>query len=70
MALDLLEKMYDALRTPLGIILSTEDPERLRQKLYTLKKERPELSRLSFIISPTNPGRELWILARPGNETE
>lgn len=62
--LDLLERLYDALRTPLGIVLETEDPERLRQKLYALRKDRPELHRVSFVISPTNP-RELWLLVRP-----
>lgn len=65
-ALDLLEKLYDALRAPIGIVVETEDPERLRQKLYALRKERqdadPQLRVLSFMISPTNPGSELWIL--------
>jgi hypothetical protein len=64
--LDLLEKLYDALREPLGIVVETEDPERLRQRLYALRKARidddPQLRVLSFLISPTNPGSELWIV--------
>lgn len=72
-ALDLLEKLYDALRSPLGTVIETEDPERLRAKLYALRRERqdtdPQLRVLSFIISPTNPGSELWIVkAKQPNE--
>jgi hypothetical protein len=63
--LDLLEKLYDALRAPIGIIVSTEDPERLRQRAYALRRERPELRPLAFIISPTNPTSELWIMHPP-----
>lgn len=66
MSLDLLEKLYEALRSPIGIVVSTEDPERLRQKLYALRRERqdedPNLRVLSFLISPTSPGNELWIV--------
>lgn len=66
MTLDLLEKLYDALRAPLGIVVETNDPERLRAKLYALRRERqdsdPQLRCLSFVISPTNPGSELWII--------
>jgi len=68
--LDLLEKLYDALRAPLGIVLSTEDPERLRQRLYSLRRSRqdadPQLRTLSFIISVTNPATGLWVVkAKP-----
>jgi hypothetical protein len=72
--LDLLEKLYEALREPLGIVVETEDPERLRQRLYALRKERqaedPQLRILSFIISKTNPQSELWIIKAKANETE
>lgn len=70
--LDLLERMYDALRTPLGIVVETEDPERLRQRLYALRKERqdsdPQLRDLAFLPSRTNPG-ELWILRQKRSTT-
>lgn len=72
--LDLLERMYEALRSPLGIVIATEDPERLRQKLYALRKERqerdPQLADLSFLPSRTNPQGELWILKRRSTSSE
>ncbi len=58
----LIELLYAALHSPLGIVVSTTSPERLRQKLYPLRKEDPALLPLSFIISPFNPGGELWIV--------
>lgn len=71
---ELLEHLYDALRSPLGVVLDTEDPERLRQRFYALRRERqesdPNLRTLAFVISPTNP-TQLWILRRSAsNETD
>lgn len=64
--LDLLERLYDALRTPLGVKVETEDTERLRAKLYALRREHmEEFGRLSFVLSPTAPKTELWILKKP-----
>ena len=59
--LELTELLYDALRSPFGLIVETEDAERLRQKLYPLRKESADLSPLAFVISPMN-GMDLWIL--------
>ena len=68
-SLNHLECLYDALNSEAGIIVLTEDPERLRQKLYVLRKERiGELGCLSFLISPTNPQSELWILRKPDGQ--
>lgn len=64
--LDLTELLYDALRTPLGIVIQTEDPERLRQRLYPIRKGHEDFSQLSFVISPIN-GLDLWIVNK-GNE--
>lgn len=61
----LLELLYSALHSPYGIIVASRDPEKLRQKLYPIRKERPELTSLSFIISPLNPGEDLWIVKVP-----
>ncbi len=60
--LDLLERMYEALRSPFGVVVKTEDPERLRQKLYALRREHTDLLILSFVISPINPSTDLWII--------
>lgn len=58
----LLELLYAALHSTYGIIVSSRDPEKLRQKLYPLRKEDPSLLPLSFIISPLNPREDLWIV--------
>lgn len=59
--LELTELLYDALRTPLGTVIQTEDPERLRQQLYPIRKENEDFTQLSFVISPIN-GLDLWIV--------
>ena len=59
--LELTELLYDALRTPLGTVIQTEDPERLRQRLYAIRREYAEFTQLSFVISPIN-GADLWIV--------
>ena len=58
----LLELLYDALRAEHGIVVETNDPERLRMKLYAARKEDPQLRVLAFVISPTEPQSHLWIL--------
>jgi hypothetical protein len=60
--LNLLELLYEAYRSEIGIIVQTNDPERLRQKLYAERKKDPDLSCLSFRISPTSPDTELLIV--------
>lgn len=63
----LVSLLYRALTTPLGIAVESSDPDRLRQKLYPLRKEDPSFACLSFVLSPMNPS-ELWILKRPTDE--
>jgi len=65
----LISLLYEALDTPLGLVVETPDPERLRQKLYPLRKQDPLFEPLSFILSPLNP-TNLWILKRPPNGEE
>lgn len=66
--LELAELLYDALRTPLGTVIQTEDAERLRQKLYAVRRENQDFAPLSFVISPIN-GLDLWIVNK-GHEHE
>ena len=66
--MDYLHLLFRALETPLGIIVATNDPESLRQRLYAEKRKSPspeQFDRLSFIISPDNPTSELWIIRTP-----
>jgi hypothetical protein len=62
--LELTELLYEALRTPNGTVIQTEDAERLRQKLYAIRKESEDFAALSFVISPIN-GMDLWIVRKP-----
>jgi hypothetical protein len=64
MQLELAELLYRALGSELGVVVETNDPERLRQRLYALRKEIPEGSQLAFLISPLNP-QDLWIIKQP-----
>lgn len=57
------EFLYEALRAEHGIRIVTSDPERLRQKLYRLRKQDPDLACLSLTISPIAEN-ELWIVKK------
>lgn len=61
----MLHYLYQALSSPLGIVLTSDDPERLRAKLYALKREAsdPALDALQFSISPTD-STQLWIVRK------
>jgi len=58
---DLIEHLYRAAATPLGIIVECDDVLKLRTKLYALRAGKPEFENLAFIPSPINP-RELFIV--------
>ena len=58
----LLELLYSAKHSPFGIVVETDNAERLRQKLYAVRREyEDEFQHLSFVISPVN-GSDLWVL--------
>ena len=61
MSLEHTELLYNALSAELGIVVETDNVERLRRKLYRIRSECEDFTRLSFIISPLN-GRDLWIV--------
>ena len=56
--------LLQALATEHGIVVRTPDPLRLRQKLYSVRKEDVAYIGLSFVLSPTSPNDELWIVKR------
>lgn len=60
----LLELLYTALQSPLGIVVETSDPELCKAKLYTLRKQDPELACLSFLTSPVDPAGSFWIVKK------
>lgn len=61
---------YEALGTPLGIVILTNDPERFRQKMYAIRRDSGDksLDELSVVISPSNPGSHVWLVKRKSNE--
>jgi len=64
-----LELLYTALASEAGIVVHSDDPQRLRQKLYSVRRAAldPSLDILSFVESPTEPTEQLWIVKRPAN---
>lgn len=60
----LIELLYAAYHSELGICVETNDAERLRQKLYPMRKENPDFEPLAFVISPLN-AMDLWIVKQP-----
>lgn len=58
-----LNLLYEALGSPLGVVVQCDNAEKVRQKLYALRKEQndPDLECLSFVQSPSNP-QQLWIV--------
>jgi hypothetical protein len=65
----LLDLLYRALHAEYGIVVTTNSIDRLRQKLYAVRRESgdEDLSLLSLVVSPTNPETELFILRRPND---
>lgn len=62
--------LYDALGSDFGIILRSDDPIKLRERLYPLRKSDPSFADLSFVLSPTSPETDLWIIRRVRHEEE
>lgn len=61
-ALPLSHWLYLALNSEFGIVVETDDPERLRQKLYVERKKDPDLSCISITISRTQPETQLLLV--------
>jgi hypothetical protein len=66
---DFAEILYAAFHSEFGVVVETNDPERLRQKLYPLRKENPDFDCLAFVISPLNP-TDLWIIKQGDKNAE
>lgn len=66
----MLEHWYQALRSPAGVCLRTDDFEATRQKLYKARREvlDPDLDGLSIVQSPTD-SNELWIVKKTHDPT-
>lgn len=60
---------YEALGSSLGVVIETDNPEKLRAKLYRLREQAndPMLADISVVISPTVPARHVWLVKRQAN---
>lgn len=59
----MLTLLYEALTSPLGIVISTPEPERTRMQLYAERKARadPALDCISICLPPFSTS-ELWLV--------
>jgi len=60
-----IELLYQALASAYGIVVWSDNPDKLRQRLYVTRRDigDPDMDCLSFLASPTNP-EHLWIVKR------
>lgn len=58
----LIDFLYKALNSEFGVIVRTDNPERLRQKLYAERKKDPDLACISINISRTQPESEILLV--------
>lgn len=68
--LPVIELLYAALNSDLGVIVETSNPQLLRQKLYQVRGDDPALLVLSIVASRTNPENHLWIVRGPDGKRE
>lgn len=66
----MIELLYQALASPHGVVVSTSDADRVRQRLYKLIRESADLSLrdLAILSSPTNPS-DLWLVRKQTDAT-
>ena len=66
----LIDLLYKALRAEVGIIVDSNDPPKLRQRLYVVRRESgdEDLNTLSFLISRTYPESQLLIVRKDAGQ--
>jgi len=64
----LLDLLYRAYHSERGIVVETSNVEQLRQKLYRIRKDIPELKTLTLSPYPTSPGTHLAIIKATPDE--
>lgn len=66
----LLDLLYQALNSRLGLVVETNNPVLLKGKLYNLMRQDPALSCLSLLTSRTHPDTQIIILRKPDEAAE
>jgi hypothetical protein len=63
---EFLGHMLHAISVPYGVVLRSNDPNRLRNALYSIRAEAlpetPALAGLAFRLNPLAPDSELWLI--------
>jgi hypothetical protein len=65
----MIEFLYQALNSELGVIVRSSNPVLLRSKLYPLIKSDPALDCISLVLSPTAPDTDLFLVRKPNAES-
>lgn len=60
--LDLNSLLLRASECEVGLIVRTNDPRLLRNKLYAVKREFPSFASISIVQPPINPESTLWLV--------
>jgi hypothetical protein len=60
--------LTEACQHPLGAVVETNDPNRLRQRFYAMRRAHPEFEHLSFVVPADGDGTVLYIIARTGDD--
>lgn len=66
---ELLAILYQAAESQHGLSVTTNDVNKLRQRLYATREGHPQLAALRFSPSPVDPN-ELWILKNESQENQ
>ncbi len=64
----LLMLLLQAAESPLGIAIRTDNVQLVRNKLYALAKEHPELPKFALISPPVGSDSVLWIVKKGDND--
>lgn len=61
---DYLNFWYEALATPCGVVIETDNPKEFIQLLYAARAKAadPDLKSFSICTSPTKPETDIWIV--------
>lgn len=61
-----LDLLYSAIDSPIGVLVETNNVERLQARLYKVRRDHvesdPRLANISLKPSPISPTTQLWII--------
>lgn len=62
----MLDLWYNALHSQFGIVIQTDNPSLVKQKLYRARSESGDLAlgEISICASPLNPSTEIWLVKK------